>query len=108
MKIILILFFLLPCISNGLTFKDGEEVDNSQSNRTSKNSTNIETLKSENKSFKPFECSKLDTEHLRINNLNNCLIVQELSNKYEVKSQDFDTNTWNSPLLLRYIYYMAK
>ena len=103
MKIILILLFLLPCISNGLTFKNGEEVDNSQSNKTSQNSTNIETLKSENKSFKPFECSKLDTEHLRINNLNNCLIVQELSNKYEVKSQDFDTNTWNSPLLLRYI-----
>ena len=54
MKIILILLFLLPCISNGLTFKDGEEVDNSQSNKTSQNSTNIETLKSENKSFKPF------------------------------------------------------
>jgi len=42
MKIILILLFLLPCISNGLTFKDGEEVDNSQSNRTSQNSTNID------------------------------------------------------------------
>ena len=58
---------------------------------------------SEVKSFEPFDCSKLKTEHLRINNLNDCIIIQELSNKYEVKPNDFDINTWNRPLLLRYI-----
>ena len=61
--------------------------------------------KSENevKSFESFDCSKLKTEHLRINNLNDCIIIQELSNKYEVKPNDFDTNAWNRPLILKYI-----
>ena len=57
----------------------------------------------EQQSFKPFDCKKLKTKHLRINNLNNCLIIQELSNEYEVKSHEVDPNTWNRSLLLRYI-----
>ena len=40
---------------------------------------------------------------MRINNLNNCLIIQELGNEYEVKSHKLDPNTWNRSLLLRYI-----
>ena len=103
MKKIFILLFLLPSLSYGLTFKDGKQVDGSQTNTSSQTSADKQNLTSEVKSFKPFECRKLQTKHLRINKRNDCLIIQELSNKYEVKSHDVDPNTWNRSLLLRYI-----
>ena len=93
MKKIFILLLLLPSLSYGLTFKDGKQVDGPQTNTSSQTSADKQNLKSEIKSFKPFECRKLQTEHLRINNRNDCLIIQELSNKYEVKSHDVDPNT---------------
>ena len=52
-------------------------------------------------SFEPFKCEKLKTDFLRLNNLNECLIIQKLSNQYEVKSADFDTNTWNRPQMIK-------
>jgi hypothetical protein len=96
-----IIFLIFPILSWSLTFKNGE-----QNNTTS--STNINTSQaikseSETKSFQPFDCKKLKTEYLRVNNRNDCLIIQELSNKYEVKTHDIDPNTWNRSLLLRYI-----
>ena len=54
-------------------------------------------------SFEPFKCEKLKTDFLRLNNLNECLIIQKLSNQYEVKSADFDTNTWNRPQMIKYV-----
>ena len=103
MRNILIFLLILPSISYGLTFKDGKQVDVSESDSSSQTSTIIQTSKNTNKIFKPFDCRKLESEHLRINNRNDCLIIQELSNKYKVKSHDIDPNTWNRPLLLRYI-----
>ena len=50
---------------------------------------------SQSKSFKPFDCNKLQTEFLRTNKRNDCLIIQELSNKYDVKTHEVDPNTWN-------------
>jgi hypothetical protein len=96
---------LLPTISYGLTFKDGKQVDGSQSNDKSQKATNMQISKNEGevKSFKPYDCSKLETEYLRINNRNDCIIIQELSNKYEVKSHEVDPNTWNRSQLIRYI-----
>ena len=38
-------------------------------------------------SFNPFLCSELKTDHLRINQLNECLIIQKLNNTYEIKSK---------------------
>ena len=104
-KICILIILLLPTISYGLTFKNGEQVDGSQSNTSAQTSTNIQKSGSEgeNKLFKPFNCSKLETEYLRINNRNDCIIIQELSNKYEVKSHDVDPNTWNRPQIIRYI-----
>ena len=49
-------------------------------------SSEFVNTKSESKDFKPFNCNKLETEFLRINKRNDCLIIQELSNEYEVKS----------------------
>ena len=66
-------------------------------------SSEFVNTKSESKDFKPFSCNKLETEFLRINKRNDCLIIQELSNEYEVKSSEVDPNTWNRSLLLRYI-----
>ena len=94
---------MLPSISYGLTFKDGKQVDVSESDSSSQTSTIMQTSKNTNKIFKPFDWRKLESEHLRINNRNDCIIIQELSNKYKVKSHDIDPNTWNRPLLLRYI-----
>ena len=54
-------------------------------------------------SFKPFDCKKLKTKFLRVNKQNNCLIIQELSDEYEVKSQKVDPNAWNMAQLLRYL-----
>jgi hypothetical protein len=104
-KICILIILLLPTISYGLTFKDGKQVDGSQSNDKSQKATNMQTSKNEGevKSFKPFDCSKLETEYLRINNRNDCIIIQELSNKYEVKSHEVDPNTWNRSQLIRYI-----
>ena len=87
-KIYILVILLFSSLSFGLTFKDGEQVGGSQSNDTSQKATNMQTSKHEGevKSFKPFNCNKLETEYLRINNLNDCIIIQELSNKYEVKS----------------------
>ena len=66
-------------------------------------SSEFVNTKSESKDFKPFNCNKLETEFLRINKRNDCLIIQELSNEYEVKSHEVDPNKWNKSLLLRYI-----
>ena len=103
MRKILFLLVIIPSITYGLTFKDGKQVDETQPNSDSQTSASVQTSKSENKMFKPFDCRKLETEHLRINNRNDCFIIHELSNKYNVKSHDVDPNTWNRPLLLRYI-----
>lgn len=104
-KIYILVFLLFSSLSFGLTFKDGEQVDASRSNDSSQKETNMQTSKNEGefKSFKPFDCSKLETEYLRINNRNDCVIIQELSNQYEIKSHDYDTNTWNRAQLVRYI-----
>ena len=67
------------------------------------NSSQIVRNGSEQQSFKPFDCKTLKTKYLRVNNLNDCLIIQELSNEYEVKSHKVDPNTWNRSQLLRYI-----
>ena len=66
-------------------------------------SSKLVDTNSQSKTFKPFDCNKLQTEFLRINKRNDCLIIQELSNEYEVKSSEVDPNTWNRSLLLRYI-----
>jgi len=104
-KIYILVILLFSSLSFGLTFKDGKQVDDSRSNDSSQKATNMQTSKNEGevKSFKPFDCSKLETEYLRINNRNDCIIIQELSNKYEIKSHDYDTNTWNRVQLVRYI-----
>ena len=101
-----ILFFLIliPTLSWGLTFKDGKQVDDSSSSTSSTNNSS-QSVKNESKtkSFQPFDCKKLNTDYLRVNKRNDCLIIQELSNEYEVKSHEVDPNTWNRSLLLRYI-----
>jgi len=101
---ILISLILIPTLSWGLTFKDGEQVDDSSSSTSSTNNSS-QSVKNEGeaKSFQPFECKKLKTEYLRVNNRNDCLIIQELSNEYQVKSHEIDPNTWNRSLLVRYI-----
>ena len=66
-------------------------------------SSDLVNTNSQSKNFIPFNCNKLETEFLRVNKRNDCLIVQELSNEYEVKSNEVDPNTWNRSLLLRYI-----
>ena len=97
-----ILLILLPTLSWGLTFKDGKQVDGTSSSSTNNSSQSVKN-KGEAKSFQPFKCKKLNTEYLRVNNRNDCLIIQELSNEYQVKSHEVDPNTWNRSLLLRYI-----
>ena len=82
MKKLLILLLLVPSLSWG---------DESVKTEASLNS------------FEPFKCEKLKTDFLRLNNLNECLIIQKLSNQYEVKSADFDTNTWNRPQMIKYV-----
>ena len=54
-------------------------------------------------SFNPFLCSELKTDHLRINQLNECLIIQKLNNTYEIKSNDYDKNTWHRPQIIKYL-----
>jgi len=66
-------------------------------------SSKLVDTNSQSKTFKPFDCNKLQTEFLRINKRNDCLIIQELSNKYEVKTHEVDPNTWNRSQLLRFI-----
>ena len=101
---ILFTLILLPTLSWGLTFKDGKQVDDSSSSTSSTNNSSQSVKnESETKSFQPFDCKKLNTDYLRVNNRNDCLIIQELSNEYEVKSHEVDPNTWNRSLLLRYI-----
>ncbi len=99
---IFVLLILLPTLSWGLTFKDGKQVDGTSSSSTNNSSQSVKN-ESETKSFQPFDCKKLNTDYLRVNNRNDCLIIQELSNEYEVKSHEVDPNTWNRSLLLRYI-----
>jgi len=67
------------------------------------NSSQIVNNGSEQQLFKPFDCKKLKTKYLRVNDLNNCVIIQELSNAYEIKSHKVDPNTWNRSQLLRYL-----
>ena len=101
---VLFTLILLPTLSWGLTFKDGKQVDDSSSSTSSTNNSSQSVKnESETKSFQPFDCKKLNTDYLRVNNRNDCLIIQELSNEYEVKSHEVDPNTWNRSLLLRYI-----
>ena len=97
---ILFTLILLPTLSWGLTFKDGKQVDDSSSSTSSTNNSS-QSVKNEDeaKSFQPFECKKLNTDYLRVNKRNDCLIIQELSNEYEVKSHEVDPNTWNKPQL---------
>lgn len=97
----LIIFFIFPILCWSLTFKNGEQQNDTTTPTTISTSQAIKS-ESETKLFKPFDCKKLKTEYLRVNNRNDCLIIQELSNKYEVKTHDIDPNTWNRSLLLRY------
>lgn len=62
-----------------------------------------ETLDGKIINFEPFACSELSTERKRINNKNECVIIQKLSNKYEVKSHDHDKNTWNRPQIIKFL-----
>ena len=97
-----LLVFLLPilCEASTLQKKNLKEITNLQQDNEY---SVVKPLNSETKTFKPFDCQKLDTEYLRINELNDCLIIQELSNEYRVKPQKVDPNIWNKPLLLRYL-----
>ena len=71
-KICILVILLISSLSFGLTFKDGKQVDGSP-----QKAINMQTSKNEGevKSFKPFDCSKLETEYLRINNRNDCIII---------------------------------
>jgi hypothetical protein len=40
---------------------------------------------------------------LRVNDDSNCVIIQKLSNAFEIKSNDFDKNTWQSPQIIKYL-----
>ena len=89
-----VILFIFPILSWSLTFKNGE-----QNNTTSPSDINSsQAIKNEGeiKSFQPFDCKKLKTEYLRVNNRNDCLIIQELSNEYEGKAVvgkvDIDSN----------------
>ena len=62
-----------------------------------------ETLDAKLTNFDSFDCSELNTERFRINDQNECVIIQKLSNKYEVKSYDYDQNTWNKPQILEFL-----
>ena len=62
-----------------------------------------ETLDAKLTNFDSFYCSELNTERFRINDQNECVIIQKLSNKYEVKSYDYDQNTWNKPQILEFL-----
>ena len=53
--------------------------------------------------FNPFKCNELQTEYLRVNDDSNCVIIQKLSNAFEIKSNDFDKNTWQNPQIIRYL-----
>ena len=53
--------------------------------------------------FNPFKCNELQTEYLRVNDDSNCVIIQKLSNAFEIKSNDFDKNTWQSPQIIKYL-----
>ena len=97
---LIVLFLPIFCEASTLQKKGLEEIANSQ---LYNESSVVEPLNSETKIFKPFDCQKLDTEYLRINELNDCLVIQELSNEYRVRPQKIDPNTWNKPLLLRYL-----
>ena len=101
-NILLLIFVLLPilCEVSSLHAETTTAIANLQ--KDNENSM-VNKLDSEIKSFKPFDCKKLDTEYLRINERNDCLIIQELSNEYLIKPQKIDPNTWNKPLLLRYL-----
>ena len=60
---ILFTLMLLPSLSWGLTFKNGEQIDDSSSSSTSNSSQSVKN-EGEAKSFQPFECKKLKTEYL--------------------------------------------
>ena len=40
---------------------------------------------------------------MRVNEDSNCVIIQKLSNAFEIKSNDFDKNTWQNPQIIRYL-----
>ena len=91
-----LLVFLLPvlCEASTLRKESLEQISNlQQDNEDSK----IKIVDFEKKLFKPFDCQKLDTEYLRINDLNDCLIIQELSTEYLVKPHKADPNIWGTP-----------
>ena len=62
-----------------------------------------EIIQNKEEVFIPFKCENLQTDFLRINDKNNCVIIQKLSNSFEVKSNDFDKNTWQSPQIIKYL-----
>ena len=62
-----------------------------------------ENLKENKIKFKTISCENFPTEYLRINEKNKCLIIQKLSNEYEVKPNDYDFNTWNRPQIIRFL-----
>ena len=103
MKIILpFIFILLPILCEASSLQRETSIKIANSQRGTENSV-VQKINSEIKTFKPFDCKKLNTEYLRINERNDCLIIQELSNEYRIMPQKIDPNTWNKPLLLRYL-----
>ena len=103
----LILAISTSCLSAGTADNGGSYDGKLDANEITDLQAAIEFSKkikneSETNSFKPFDCKKLKTEYLRVNSRNNCSIIQELSNEYEVKSHKVDPNTWNRTQLLRY------
>ena len=67
------------------------------------NSYSQDKVINENIKFKPFKCEQIKSEFIRTKSDNNCLILQKLENHYEIKSNQYSINTWNSPQLLKYI-----
>ena len=66
-------------------------------------SKTADIIKNKEEVFEPYKCNELKTEFLRNNESNSCFIIQKLSNVYEVKSNDFDKNTWQSPQIIKYL-----
>ena len=66
-------------------------------------SKSVNIIENQILNFKPFSCSELKTDNLRINQQNECLIIQKLKNTYHIKSNDYDKNTWQSPQIIKYL-----
>ena len=50
----------------------------------------VKIIENKEKIFQSFECNELKTDFFRHNDTNSCVIIQELSNEFEIKSNDFE------------------